>query len=171
MTDPARDAPARSVRSRATFAVLAAILWALVIMLDDFIQSHETPAVAMYIWQRGSLFRANPVLETLRNLATYGFMLGAPLYYRNTFAGTRWIPDVLVAMLAVYAIGFCILAPIYHAIHHTVWTMSWLGVGVVACVFCSVFSTFWAWVFTALRVRLRVRTPPKHPLPGMPPND
>jgi hypothetical protein len=167
MTDPApRDGPARSMGSKVAFVVIAAAIWALIIVVDDIIQSHETPAVAMYMWQPGSPFRSNPVLETLRNLTTYGFMLGGPIYYRNTYAGTRWIRDAFVAMVAIYAIGFFILAPIYHVIRHTVWTISWLGIGVVACVFCSVFSVFWAWVFTALGVRMRARTPPERRTPG-----
>jgi len=148
--------------------VIAAVLWSLIIVIDDFIQSHETPAVAVYMWQPGSLFRSNPVLETVRNLTTYGFMIGAPIFYRDRYASKRWVRDAFVAMIAVYAMGFCMLAPIYRAIHHTAWTISWLGVGVVACVLCSIFSVFWAWVFTA-RV---VRVPPKRPHTTMsPPND
>lgn len=141
--------------SKVVFVVIAAVIWVLIIAVDDFIQSHETPAVAMYVWQPGSLFRLNPVLETLRNLITYGFMIVAPVLYRDRYAGIRWVQDAFVAMVAVYAMGFCILAPIYHAIHHTVWTISWLGVGIVVCVLCSIFSVFWAWVFTALSVRMR----------------
>jgi hypothetical protein len=160
MTDPAgRDGQARSLGQKAVFVVIAGVLWALIIAMDDFIQSHETRATAMYMWQPGSLFRSNPVLETVRNLATYGFILGVPIFYRNSYTGARWAQETFVAMLAVYAIGFCILAPIYHAIHHTPWTMSWLGVGAVACVFCSAFSVFWAWVYTALSVRLLPNRP------------
>ncbi len=156
MTDPVRrDRPTRSVASKVAFVVIAAVIWVLIIVVDDFIQSRETPAVAMYVWQPGSLFRLNPVLETLRNLITYGFMIVAPVLYRERLAGLRWVQDAFVAMIAVYAMGFCILAPIYHAIHHTIWTISWLGVGVVVCVLCSIFSVFWAWVFTALSVRMR----------------
>jgi hypothetical protein len=166
MTDPVRrDDPARSTRQQVAFVVAAGVLWATVIVIDDFIQSHETPGVAKFMWQPGSLFRSNPVLEMVRNLTTYGFMIGAPIFYRDRYAGTRWIRDAFVAMLAVYAIGFCILAPLYHAIHHTVWTMSWLGVGAVACVLCSIFSVFWAWVFTT-RV---ARVPPKRPFTRMSP--
>jgi len=160
MTDPVRrDESARSMGAKVTFVVIAAVLWTLIIMIDDLIQSHETPAVAMYVWQPGSLFRSNPVLEMVRNLMTYGFMLVAPIYFRSRYTGTQWIRDVFVAMLAVYAIGFCIVAPTYHVIHHTVWTTSWLGVGIIASVFCSVFSVFWAWVFTALSVRMPSKRP------------
>lgn len=160
MTDPVRrDEPPRSMGARTTFVVIAAVVWTLIILIDDFIQSHETPAVAMYMWQRGSLFRSNPVLETLRNLMTYGFMIVAPILYRDRHAGIRWVRDAFVAMIAVYAIGFCILAPIFHAIHHTAWTTSWLGVGIVACVFCGVFSVFWAWIFTALSLRMPSKRP------------
>jgi hypothetical protein len=168
MTDPRRrDAPARSTGSKVAFVVVAAVLWTLIIVIDDFIQSHETPAIAAYLWQPGSLFRSNPVLETLRNLTTYGFMIGAPILYRDRYAGIRWMRDAFVAMVAVYATGFGMLAPIYRAIHHTVWTPSWLGVGVIACVLCSIFSVFWAWVFTARVIRLS----PKRPYIRMTPND
>src|ERR1700722_4676308 len=160
MTDPVRhDAPARSMGSKVVFVVAAAVVWTLIIVIDDIIQSHETPAGAMYMWQPGSLFRSNPVLETLRNLMTYGFMIVAPILYRERFAGIRWVRDAFVAMVAVYAIGLCILAPAYHLIHHTAWTTSWLVIGVVACVFCSVFSVFWAWVFTTLANRMPSKRP------------
>jgi hypothetical protein len=155
------------MRRQVAFVVVAGVLWAITIMIDDFIQSHETPAVAAHLWQPGSLFRSNPVLETVRNLMTYGFILVAPIYYRNRFTGTRWIRDAFVAMIAVYATGFCILAPIYHAIHHTEWTVTWFATGVVACVLCSVFSVFWAWIF-ATRI---VRMPPRRPYTGMTPKD
>jgi hypothetical protein len=169
MTDPVRrDDPARSTGQRVAFLVIAAVLWAFIIVIDDFIQSHETPAVATYVWQPGSLFRSNPVLEMVRNLTTYGFILGAPIFYRVRYAGTRWVRDAFVAMLAVYAVGFCILALIFRAIHHSVWTISWIGSGVVACVLCSAFGVFWAWVFTAFAVRV----PPKRPYTRLsPPND
>ena len=164
MTDPdpaGRDGPARSTGQKAVFVVIAMqrVAAALIIALDDFIQSHETRAVAMYMWQPGSLFRLNPVLETLRNLATYGFMIVAPILYRDRFAGLRWVVDTFVAMLAIYAIGLCILAPVYHTIHHSAGTLSWLGLGVVVCVLCSIFSVFWAWIFTAGVIRLTPRPP------------
>ena len=93
MTDPVpRDRPARSVASKVAFVVIAAVIWVLIIVVDDFIQSRETPAVAMYVWQPGSLFRLNPVLETLRNLITYGFMIVAPVLYREgspDYGGSR----------------------------------------------------------------------------------
>jgi hypothetical protein len=159
MTDPiGRDGPPRSTGEKAAFVVIAGVLWALIIAMDDFIQSHETRAVAMYMWQPGSLFRLNPVLETLRNLATYGFMIVAPILYRDRFTGLRWVVDTFVAMLAIYAIGFCILAPLYHTIHYAAGTLSWLGLGVVVCVLCSIFSVFWAWIFTAGVVRMRPNT-------------
>jgi hypothetical protein len=169
MTDSVRRGePVRSMGSKAAFVVIAAVVWALVIMIDDLIQSHETPALSMYMWQPGSLFRSNPVLETVRNLTTYGFILGAPIYYRNSYTRTRWARDTFVAMLAVYTIGFCILALIYHAIRHSVWTISLIGAGVVACVLCTAFSVFWAWVFTARIVRML----PKRPYGTIiPPND
>jgi hypothetical protein len=145
--------------SKVTFVVVAGVLWALIIMLDDLIQSHEVPAVAMYFWQPGSLFRSNPVLETVRNLMTFGFMIGAPSYYRISYTGTRWVRDAFVAMTGVYAIGLCISAPTVRAIHHSPWSTSWIGPGVVACVACSAFSVFWAWIFTERVVLVRPKRP------------
>jgi hypothetical protein len=169
MTDPVRrDEPARSTGRKVAFVVVAGVLWAIVIAIDDFIQSHETSAVAMFMWQPGSLFRTNPALEMVRNLTTYAFILGVPIVYRARYAGTRWVRDVFVAMIAVYATGFCILAPIYRATEHTVWTMARLGGAVVACVLCSTFSVCWAWVFTAVVARVS----PKRPRTVMsPPSD
>jgi hypothetical protein len=161
MTDPVRrDATARPIGSKVAFVVIAAVLWTAIIVLDNFIQSHETPAVALYIWQPGSLFRLNPALETVRNLITYGFMLCVPILYRYRYAGVAWVRDAFAAMVAIYAVGFCMLAPIYRSSHHAFWSISWLGLGVVVCVLCGIFSVFWAWIFTAGVVRLTPRPPP-----------